>query len=211
MLEVEDSGEAFLRRVVALNRAGSFASELSDVELEALRKAVKAVGNSTVTIDAPGRPPYEIEELSSDAASLKFHPAQKLPKAVRTLRDQMLEVAEGVIEHPIAGMELSVAAESGTVSVQAIGSEAVEANWDSAAVTFDLFGKDEALLTSGTVALETPSGIEVHAPGWRCLGKLVIDFHPDQTLQVRLRLGLKYADGAWRQAEITAVEGKGWS
>jgi|GEM_PF-4786859 len=212
LLEVQESGEVSLRRVVSRDRAGWFEGALGGEELAALNKAVAGVAGAEVTLDAPGRPPYETEEIVTGAASLRFHPVQKLPRPVASLRDRLRELAERFRERPVAAIELEVEATFTSVRVSAVGTREVDVNWEGASATYDLFGKDEALLGSGVVELVLPNGPQTVAPGWTREEQLAgVEFEAGRTLQVRLTLSMKYPDGAWREAQVTAVAGKGWS
>jgi hypothetical protein len=177
--------------------------------MAAVRKLVDAAAKAQVTMQAPGRPPFETEEIDAGAATLRFHPAQKLPRAVAALRDRLLEIGAEVLESPESGVELTLDAANGKAGIAAIGSGAA-VDWESAAATFDLFAANEALLSSGTFGLGL-TGSQRLSRGWRHEASLPhMEFEPAMTLQVRIVFRLKYPDGAWREAQLTAVAGKGW-
>ena len=212
LLVIDDSGEVTLRRVVNIDRVGSFHGQVAAGELLPLRKLIDAAAKATVSLQAPSRPPYEIEEMDIGGDSLRFHPAQKLPKAVTNLRDRLLEIGEEALGSPVLAIELRVDPSAGRVRLLAVGERPGELDADEATATYDLFGPDESLLSSGQVALPLPPGPERIVPGWSAEAPLPsMEFAPQNTLQVRVAFRLKFLDGAWRDVQITALAGKGWS
>lgn len=210
-LEVSETGEATARRVVAAGRAGWFASRLDDAELASLRKTVAAVAGVTVDLEAPGRPPYQIEDIETAGGSLSVHPAQKLPRPVTTLRNRLRGEYEELAENPVAGLELAVDASGSTVSVRAIGAAPCEVDWSAAAATYDLYDARQAWVSSGEVELTLNGGRQELAPGWEQHAPITgIAFSPEKTLQVRLAFSMKFDDGRWRDCQVTVVAGKGW-
>ena len=209
LLEIGEAGAATLRRVVSARAAGEFADNLSESAVKRLAKAVDAVDGASVTLKAPGRPPYETEEVTTGAGTFRFHLSQKLPKPVAALADRLREISEDLLDHPMAGIE--VVAAPPTVRLSAVGSSPCEVNWNGSP-TYDLFGEDEGLLKSGELSVDLPGGPTEVAPGWSIEIPLPndLDFNPKCTLQVRVTFAMKYNDGTWRDAQITAVAGKGW-
>lgn len=210
-LEVSETGEVSARRVVAAGRAGWFVSRLDEADLASLRKAVAAVAGIVVDLDAPGRPPYQIEDIETAGGSLSVHPAQKLPRPVTTLRNRLRGLYEELAGSPVAGIELAVDASGSTASVRAIGDGPCEVDWSAPSATYDLYDARQAWENSGEVELGLNSGRQELTPGWEQHAPITgIAFSPEKTLQVRLTFSMKFDDGRWRDCQVTVVAGKGW-
>ncbi len=210
-VEVADDGVVTSRRVVTIARAGRFASKLDGADLKSLEKAVAAVASAEVEIEAPSRPPYEIEDIETGQASLSFHPEQKLPRPVTTLRNRLRALYEELADHPVAAVELSVAESGKALSVRTIGSEPCQVDWSNAAATYDVYDARQAFETSGSADLELGSGRQEVAPGWEKSATLSeVAFSPEKTLQVRLTFSMKFDEERWRECQLTVVAGKGW-
>ena len=163
-------------------------------------------------MQAPSRPPYEIEDVETQGNSLSFHPEQKLPRPVTVLRNQLRKLHEDVADHPVAAVELEVGDSGDVIRIRVIGEAPCEIDWGGGAATYDLFGSNEALLTSGSVEFAVPAGRQEFQPGWEQEARLSgLEFSSDKTLQVRLTFAMKFDDGRWRDCQLTAVAGKGWS
>lgn len=209
-MEVDDSGAVADRRVVTLRRAGRFAAQLEPAELKALEKAVAAAASAEVEMQAPSRPPYEIEDIESEQNSLSFHPEQKLPRPVTLLRNRLRKLHEDLADHPVAAVELEAGDSGDVIRVRVIGEAPCQVDWGSGEATYDLFGSNEALLTSGSVKFPVLAGRQELQPGWQEEAGLSVEFSADKTLQVRLPFSMKFEDGRWRDCQLTAVAGKGW-
>lgn len=210
-VEVTAEGEATSRRVVSIGRAGQFASQLEPADLKRLAGAVEAVAGATVETEAPGRPPYEIEDIETSGASFSFHPEQKLPRPLTALRNRLRKLYEETAEHPVSGIELTVGASGQSVALQAIGSEPVELDWSNAAVTYDLYDARQAHVSSGTVDLGLAGGRQAVAPGWvRERPLMDVEFSPEKTLQLRASFSMKFDDDRWRECQLTVTAGRGW-
>ncbi len=210
-VEVGEDGAVVSRRVVTIARAGRFTSKLEAADLKTFKKAVSAVASAEVAMEAPGRPPYEIEEIATAEVSLSFHPEQKLPKPVTTLRNRLRKLYEEAAEHPVSGIELRVDAAGQSVAVEAIGGEPAEVDWSNATVTYDLYDGRQAYVSSGTVDLGLAGGRQQLARGWVREAPIAdVDFSPEKTLQVRLTFSMKFEGDRWRDCQITVTAGKGW-
>jgi hypothetical protein len=210
-VEVSEDGTVTSRRVVALARVGRFASQTEPAVLKSLAKAVEAVADATVEMEAPGRPPYEIEDIETSEASLSFHPEQKLPKPVTTLRNRLRKVYADLGENPVAGIELAVDASGTTATVRAIGGEPCEVDWANASATFDLHDARQALVSSGQLDFGLGNGRQQLATDWQQTARLSsLDFSPEMTLQVRLGFSMRFDGDRWRDCQVTVVAGKGW-
>ncbi len=210
LLEVEDSGAATLRRVVNEGAVGEFADGASDSRSRKLAKAIGAAAGTEVRFQPPGRPPYETEEIVAGSDTFRFTPHQKVPKPVDRLRDQLVNLAAELVEHPVSALRLTL--EPPKLTITAVGSQPSEVEWNGA-VTFDLFGEDESIERSGQLELGVAPGPTSVDPGWSAEVELPADvnFNAKKTLQVRATLRMKFADGRWRDAQVTAVAGKGWT
>lgn len=211
LVEVDDSGAVRVQRVVSLDTAGSFAWSLEPAALVTVTKAAKAIDGLEVGLEAPGRPPYEIEDLSHASTTLSFHPAQKLPRQAGALRKRLRELYDAAIEHPVAALRLEVDGPLGLIRLRTIGITECEVELQPAPEGWTLFGAKQEWLASGTVDFEAEAGRQTLAPGWERTAYLAgVDFESEQTLQVRMPLSMKFPDGRWRDCQLTATAGKGW-
>lgn len=210
-VDVSAQGAVTSRRVVSIGRAGRFASELDAAELKSLAKAVAAAADAEVELAAPGRPPYEIEAVEASSTALSFHPEQKLPRPVTTLRNRLRKLYEDLGDNPVAGIELAVDASGTTATLRAIGVEPCDVDWTNASATFDLYDARQAWQNSGAVDFRLEPGRQQAAVGWRTTSPLPgVDFSPEKTLQLRFMFSMKFDDERWRECQITVVAGKGW-
>lgn len=211
LVEVDDSGDVRVQRVVSLDTVGAFAWWLEPAALATVAKAATAIGGLTVELQAPGRPPYEVEELSNASTTLSFHPAQKLPRQAGALRKRLRELYDAAIEHPVAALHLEVDGPSGLIRLRTIGTTECEVELQHAPEGWTLFGAKQGWLASGTVDFEAGAGRQTLAPGWERTAHLAgVTFESEQTLQVRIPLSMKFPDGRWRDCQLTAIAGKGW-
>ena len=210
-VEVSPTGEVTSRRVVTVGRAGRFASQLEPADLKSIEKAVAAVAGATVEMEAPGRPPYEIEDVEASQASLSFHPEQKLPRPVTTLRNRLRALYESLAEHPLSGIELSVDPAGKFATLRALGDAPTSVDWSIASATYDLYDARQAYMSSGQLDFGLHGGRQELAPGWTREAPFAgLTFSPEMTLQVRLVFSMKFDEERWRDCQITVVAGKGW-
>ena len=210
-VEIDDTGAARARRVVAIGRTGSFAFQLDAAALASLRKAVSGAANTPVELQAPGRPPYETEEVTAGGESFRFHPGQKLPRPLSTLANRLRGIAEEAMEHPVSGIELTFDQPHNAVVLLALGAAPVAVEWTTDHLAYDLFGPGQALLQSGVLPLGLSPGRQVLQTGWRHAIELTsITVAEDQTFQAKLHFSMTFADGRARESQLTLVAGKGW-
>ena len=210
-VEVSESGEVTGRRVVATGRAGRFTSRLDPADLKSLEKVAAAIAGMAVDMEAPSRPPYEIEDIETRAVSLSFHPEQKLPRPVTTLRNRLRKLYEDLAEHPAAALEMAVHESGRSVQLRALGESVCEVDWTNASATWDLYDARQAYESSGQLDFGLERGRQELASGWTREARLDgVSFSPEKTLQVRFVFSMKFEDDRWRDCQLTAVAGKGW-
>jgi hypothetical protein len=210
-VEISDSGEAVSRRVVSIGCAGTFAASLDAAELKTFAREAAAVADAVVELDVPSRPPYEIEEIETAATTHSFHPEQKLPRPVTTLRNRLRKLYEQLAQSPVAAVALEIDESGPTVTIRTVGDGPCEVDWTNPAATYDLYDSRQAFVGSGRVDFGLTGGRQAVPAGWKKdvpLGG--IEFSPDKTLQVRIEFSMKFGDGRWRDCQVTATAGKGW-
>lgn len=211
-LAIAADGAFALRRVVGANAAGMFAGQLPEegiAELEALAEKAKAV---SIPEPATQMPNQVRESMRLGEREWDFLLESELPGGLDELAVFARALTEELTDEPTAALALTISDDATSAAITAVGDAPVTADFSAAAATYSLFGEEQEYLSSGTLALELPASRGEVEPGWIAEFALPedLDFTPQKTLQLRFTCRLKYDDGIWRVAQITAVAGKGW-
>lgn len=213
LLEIDTDGAFSLRRVVGGARVGEFAGNVPASALKTIKKHLADPLMASGDPPESQMPPVVVEYITSEGLAAEVSPEARiknkpLASVVRVLR----ALAEDLTSHPQTALECSLSKDAKTVRLQAIGEG--PASIQDATLTFDLFGEHEEFLRAGNLESPLPrSGPVELQPGWSVEITLPaeLEFTPKKTLQLRLFCRLKYSDGIWRNAQCTAVAGKGWT
>ncbi|HMO54692.1 MAG TPA: hypothetical protein PJ994_09325 [Tepidiformaceae bacterium] len=213
LLEIEEDGAFTLRRVVGGARVGEFAGSVPAAQMKTLSRRRDDPGLAAPDREPPAMPPTVVEDVSAPHLSvevgyestIKNKPLAALVRALRKL-------TEDLTDQPVAALELSIEPDAMSLTLRRIG-DARALEVANGRASYDHFGKEQELLSTGR--LEVPfSTEEAHdlPPGWEVVIPLSVNggFSRDHTLQVRLIFRMRYSDGIWRDAELSAIAGKGW-
>jgi len=212
LLEIGDDGTFSLRRVVAIGAVGEFAGTLlaegmADLE----RLAGEAAGAAA---PEPGRqmPNQVWEHLSAGGEGWEFLREAELEGPLAELAAFARALTEELTDEPVAGLALTLNDDGTGGLLKAIGDQPATIDFSSATADYSLFGNEQEYMASGETSLDLPADAGELPSGWSTDVSLPtdLDFDPMKTLQVRFSFAMKYGDGIWRDAQITAVAGKGW-
>jgi hypothetical protein len=211
-LEIQEDGSFTLRRVIGLNRAGEFGGLLPEAGVEDIRSMAEAASRAD-SPDVPDFPPHAVlEHLRAGDREWQVPSEWDGEGPVVALIQAMRHLLEELTDEPVAALALAISEDATSASLTVEGDSAVQADFAGATCDYSLFDEDQEFVASGELSVELGHGPEELPPGWSADIPLPgdIEFNEERTLQVRLTFRMKYSDGIWRDAQITAVAGKGW-
>ena len=213
LLVIETDGAFTLRRVVGGTRVGEFAGVLPENARKAIERSLQDSGLEAPAPPDDRMPPVVFEYVTAEGLSAELSPEGRIKnKPLAALVRRLRDLAEDLTAHPAHALECTVATDAKAVHLRSISSSRAT-TVRSGKLTFDLFGEQEEFLSAGKLDSPFPGSDPTEIPpNWNTKIDLPADlaFTPKCTLQVRFTFAMQYADGIWRDAQITAVAGKGW-
>lgn len=213
LLEIESDGTFSLRRVVGGSRVGEFVGEIPVSSFKTLQKHLN---DPSIEVGIPPEgqmPPFVLEYITAEGLAAEVSPEARIKnKPLASLARVLRELAEDLTAHPASAFECDIADGAPEVRLAILG-EGGPVHVKDASLTFDLFGEQEEFLTGGKLDSPFPRSEPVELqPGWSTSVSLPreLNFNPKMTLQVRMTFRMKYSDGIWRDAQVSAVAGRGW-
>jgi hypothetical protein len=211
-LDIEEDGAFRLLRAVSAGRAGSFAGTLPPQTLTALKKRIAEASGTPLKLER-SQPSQVVERVVIAEASSSFSRDQKLPPKFAAVVRQLRELCESLLERPSNAIELSLEGDGSGGKLSKLGPGSLNIDFSRASLGFSLFAEDEQSLQSGRVELPADvSSMKALPAEWQCAFAMPdgLEFNPKRTLQLRFNLKMKFDDGISRDAQISAVAGKGW-
>lgn len=211
VLEIRNDGEFTLRRVNGFGRAGDFAGRLPAEGIDELERLATAAADEPAPQSGGLAPHRVMETLQAGDHEWEFAREWEDDGPLGQLAAFARGLTEELTDEPVSALVFSISEDGTVVTLEAVGESAIEADFGEAEASYSLFGEDQDFLGSGTLDWDLPDRGEL-APGWTTELPLPgeLEFNPERTLQVRLNFRMKYGDGIWRDAQITATAGKGW-
>lgn len=211
-LEIDADGSFVLTRTVGGPRVGSFAGTISKHSLAALTKLAEKADDYD---DRPtGLPPHVMESVATSRADISVGARAKADVPAMKLVKRMRQLVDDLTANPAAAIELTVAADGRSITMQSVGADPVEVDFGHASITYTLYGAQEELLTAGEIAGPPDAARRTRlASGWSTTLQIEehLTFNSRRTLDVQVEFDLFRAEGEARRARLRAIAGKDWA